>query len=84
MLSLIKQVFIVLLSFGSSLARVAKVFDRIKCIPLNDEQFMARPTIIDLSPVELKYDPFMISLNKCTKSSNVLMLKIIVPKETKR
>ena len=75
---------IVLLSFGSSLARVPKVFDRTKCIPLNDEQFMARPTIIDLNPVELKYHPFMISLNKCTESSDVLMLKIIVPKETKR
>ena len=83
-MSLIKQVCIALLSFGSSLARVAKVFDRTKCIPLNDEQFMARPTIIDLNHVELKYHPFMISLNKCTESPDVLMLKIIVPKETKR
>ena len=84
MLSLIKQVFIVLLSFGSSLARVAKAFDRTKCISLNDKQFMARPTIIDLNPVELKYHPFMISLDKCTGICDVSLLKIIVPKETKR
>ena len=31
---------------------------------------MLRPTLIDLNPVELKYYPFMISLNKCTGSWN--------------
>ena len=36
---------------------------------------MARPTIIDMNPVELKYYPFMISLNKCTRSCNVLSPK---------
>ena len=44
---------------------------------------MVRPTIIDLNPVELKYYPFMISLNKCTGSCNVLSPKICVPKESK-
>ena len=44
---------------------------------------MVRPTLIDLNPVELKYYPFMISLNKCTGSCNVLSPKICVPKETK-
>ena len=33
--------------------------------------------------VELKYYPFMISLDKCTGSCNVLCPKICVPKETK-
>ena len=56
------SLFIVLLSFSSSLARVAKVFDRTKCLFLNDEPCMIRPTLIDLNPVELKYYPFMISL----------------------
>ena len=28
--------------------------------------FMVRPTPIDMNPVELKYYPFMISLNKFT------------------
>ena len=44
---------------------------------------MVRPNLIDLNPVELKYYPFMISLNKCTGSCNVLSPKICVPKETK-
>ena len=35
------------------------------------------------SPVELKYYAFMISLNKCTGSGNVLSPKICVPRETK-
>ena len=44
---------------------------------------MVRPTLIDLNPVELKYYPFMISLDKCTGSCNVLSPKICIPKETK-
>ena len=31
---------------------------------------MARPTLIDLDPAELKYYPFMISLDKFSKSCN--------------
>ena len=38
---------------------------------------------IDLNPVELEYYPFMISLDKCTGSCNVLSPKTYVPKETK-
>ena len=44
---------------------------------------MVRPTLIDMNPNELKYYPFIISLNKCTGSCNVLFPKICVPKETK-
>ena len=44
---------------------------------------MVRPTLIDLNPVELKYYPFMISLDKCTGSCNVFSPKICVPKGTK-
>ena len=73
MFSLIKQVFIALLSFSSSLAT--------KCISLNDELCMIRPTIIDLNPVELKYYPFMISLDKYSGSCNVLSPKRCVPKK---
>ena len=36
-----------------------------------------------MNPVELKYYPFMISLDKCSGSCNVLSPKICVPKETK-
>ena len=68
--------FIVLLSFSKSLAR-----DRTKYLFLNDEPCMVRP--IDMNPNELKYFPFMFSLNKCTGRCNALSPKICVLKETK-
>ena len=61
MSSLIKQVFPVSLSFRNFLAH-----DWTKCLFLNDELCMVRPTLIDLNPVEPKHYPFMISLNKYT------------------
>ena len=67
--------FIVLLSFSVSLAT--------KCASFNDEPCMIRPTLIDLDSVELKYYPFMISIDQCTGSWNVFTPKICVPKETK-
>ena len=73
MFSFIKQVFIVLFSCNSSLAT--------KCVSLNDKPCMIRPTLIDLNPVELKYYPFMIRIDKCTGSSNVLPPKVYLPKE---
>ena len=63
---------LVLLSFSESLA--------IKCLFLNDEPCMVRPTIIDMNPNELRYYLFMISLNKCTGSC---VPKTCVPKELK-
>ena len=72
------HLFIVLLGFSESLAR-----DRLKCLFLNDEPCMVRPTLIDMNPGDLKYYPFMISLNKYTRSCNALSPKICVPKETK-
>ena len=44
---------------------------------------MVRPTPINMNPVDLIYLPFMISLNKCTGSCNVLSPEICVPEETK-
>ena len=75
--------FIVLLSFSSSLARVAKASDRTKCLSLNEDLSMVRPTLIDLNPVEVEYCPSMISLDKCNGSYNVLFPKICVQKKTK-
>ena len=75
MSDLIKQVFIVLLSFSKSLST--------KYVSLKDEPCMVTPTLIDLNPVVLKYYPFMIRLDKCNGSFNVLFLKICVPKNTK-
>ena len=75
MFSLIKQVFIVLLSFSSSLAT--------KYVSLIDEPCMVRPALIDLNPFELKHYPFMISLDKCNGSCNVLSPKMCVTKKNK-
>ena len=70
--------FIVLLSFSESLAG-----DWTKCLFLNDEPCMVKPTLINSNLFELKYKPFMISLNKCIGDCNVLSSKIYYPKETK-
>ena len=77
------SLFIALLSFSSSLARVANVSNGTKCLFLNDEPCVAKPTLIDLNSVEFKYYPFMISLNTFTGSFSVLSPKICVPKEIK-
>ena len=65
---------IVSLNFSSSLSA--------KCLSLNNEHYMIRTTPTDLIPVERKYYPFMISLDKCTGSCNVLSPEICAPKET--
>ena len=44
---------------------------------------MVRPTFVDINPIELKYCPFTIKLDKCTGSCNVLSAKTCVLKETK-
>ena len=67
------------MSFSGSLA-----LNQTKCLFPNDETCMVIPTLIDLHLVELKYYPFMISLNKCTGSSNVFSPKICVSKERKK
>ena len=76
------SLFFTLLSFSESLARKVKVSDQTKCLFLNDVPWIVRPTVIDLNPVNLKYYPFTISLNKCTRNCNVLSPNISVPRET--
>ena len=78
MFSLIKQIFIVLLSFSESLAH-----DQRKCLFLN-EPCIVRPAVINTNPVELRHYPLMISLNKCAGSCNVLSPKKCVLKEIKK
>ena len=74
MFTLIKLVFIVLLNFSSSLAT--------KCLYLNNEPCMVRPTLIDLNLVEFKCYPFIVSPDKCSEScnsANDLSTKICFP-----
>ena len=72
------SLFIVLLSFSSSLKR-----NLTKCVLLNGEPCMVTPALIDFNPVELKYYPFMITLNKCIGSCKILSPKICVQKKQK-
>ena len=53
---LIKQLFIVLLSFSGSLTA--------KCVSLNNEPSWLGLNFIDLNPTKLNYYPFEISLDK--------------------
>ena len=75
---LVKQVFIALLGFSGSLAT--------KLVSWNNEHCMARPTLIDLNPIELDYYPLMVSIDKsngiCNTVDNV-STKICVPSERK-
>ena len=45
---------------------------------------MVKPTLIDLNPVELRYYPFMISLDEFRGSCNVLSLKNMCSERNKR
>ena len=49
------SLFIALLSFSKFLVR-----KQTKCLFLNDEPCMVRPSLINMNPNELKYYPFMI------------------------
>ena len=69
---------IVLFSIGESLAT--------KCVLLNNEPCMNRPTPFDLNFVALSYYSFMINLDKCNESCNAaddLSTKICVLSEQK-
>ena len=61
------SLFIVLVTFSISLACEDKVSEQTKKM-MNDESCIARPTLVNMNPVELKCYPFMISLNKFTVS----------------
>ena len=55
-----------------------------KFVSLNDESYIVRPTLINLNIFDLKYYPFMVSLDKCNGSCNVLSPKICVLKKKKK
>ena len=57
-----KKMFIGLLRFSGSLAT--------KFVSLNNELCMVRSTLIDSNPVEFNCYSFLISLDKCSKTSN--------------
>ena len=70
----INQVSTVLLSFSNSLAT--------NFLSLIDGPCMVRSSLIDINTIVLKFDLFMISLDKCSGSCNFLSPKIYVSKKT--
>ena len=56
MLRLIKQVFIVLLTFSRSSASTVNAPDHIKSISVNKQQCMTQPTLITFHPNECIQD----------------------------
>ena len=68
--------FIALLSFCKSLSSIANSPYHVKCISLNDQQWMTQATLINLHPNEyiecLCYYPFAVNLNKCMRSCNTV------------
>ena len=77
--SLIKQVFIVLLIFTKSFST--------KCMSLTNEPCKTRPFLVDFNFGVLKYYPFMINLDKSNVSCNAvddLSTNLHVPDKTKR
>ena len=64
----IKQMFIllvlVLFGFGGSLST--------KCVFMNIQPCIVRPTLIDLNPDELYYYPFIISPDRCYGGCNIV------------
>ena len=73
MFKFIKQAFIVLLSLSVSLARVAKISGSTKCISLNNELCIARPTLIGLNLEEFHYNhPLMVTLGRYNGSCNTI------------
>ena len=68
--SLNEQVLVLLFAFSQSLSH-----DRIKCLSLNDEPCMVRLSLVYSNLLEHRYFPFMISLDRCSGSGNVLSPK---------
>ena len=51
----------------------------------NNEPCLARPTLINLNPIKLPYDPFMSSIDRCNGSFNTFddaSGRICVPNKT--
>ena len=76
MFGIIKQLFIVLLSFIGFLASVVNAPNYINGISLNNQQCLNQPTLINLNPNEntqgLRYYPFAVNLDRFMGSCNTL------------
>ena len=69
MLRLVKQMFIRLLIFSAPLAT--------KCMSLNNEPCITRPTFIDVDLLKFSYYPFLINSDKCNGNHNNAVQKYV-------
>ena len=56
--------------FGESLAFNSK--GPTKCVPINNQQFEARPTLVDIFSNKTIFYPFIVSVNKCGGNCNAI------------
>ena len=78
MFGFIRQVLIGLLCFSKTLASIVNTSDHIKCIPLNNQQYMCQPTVISLHPTEylegLRDYLFSVNLDRSMEVAILLMI----------
>ena len=70
------SLFVVLLSFSSYLALY-----QTKCLLLNDEPCMIKPTFINMNRIELKYYLFMINFKNAQEVLMSYLQKYVFQKE---
>ena len=56
--------------FGESLAFNSK--GPTKCVPINNQQFEARPTLVDTFSNKTLFHPFIVSVDKCGGNCNTI------------
>ena len=84
-IDVVLTLFIGILSFSRSLASAVKVPGRKKRRSLNNEPYLARPTLIELRSNEISYYSFMVSVDRCDeccKALDGLSSRICVPNKT--
>ena len=72
MFRLIKKLFVGLLYFSKSLYSIVNTPDHVKCISLNNQQYMAKPNLSNLHSNEyiegLCYYPIAVNFDRCIGS----------------
>ena len=87
MFRLIMQELTRLLSFDGSLAHLAEVSYRTRCISLNNQSCQPRATLININSNDPLCYLFAVNINKCGRSSNTIYdpyAPICVPNKVKK
>ena len=85
-----RKMFIALLSvcitsFDGSFASDSK--GSIKCMPLNNKPYQARPTFVDINSDEILFYPCTVGVHKCGGSCNTIndpYSRVCVPNKVKK